>query len=205
MSKYTIISKSPKGNKENYVHKIKYQVAGYGTNVYETHLMYLNLRDEGGCRYVYLNDRIGEHIDSNEDKDEFLKELSKFQKGGSYRKANPIKKSQSMILRDKKRKLEADLSDLDRKIREAENIERQQVFKSYKEDIDYNTLTEYTDGLAKIINSNDRYYMKPIMHIWDGYKIEIWDNQLNKPVYIGVIDKDNKISFRDLDDYEIKM
>lgn len=204
MSKYTIIDKYPKGNKHNCISKIQYQVAGYGTAVFEIQLIYIDIPSEGQSRYVFLSDRVGEHIDSNEDKDVFLQELAIYQKGGSYRKTHPVVKSQSMLLRDKKRKLEEELSDLDRKIREAEDIERQQKFKSYKEDIDYATLLDYTNRLADAINSNDRYYVKPIMHIWDGYKLEIWDKQLDKPVSMGIVEG-NKIKFRDLDDYEIKM
>lgn len=202
MSKYNIIEKYPKGNNEYKTATISYQVAGYGSDIFKAEMVYINSEDI--TTYAFLSTNKYLHIDTEEDRNEFCEEIKLFQKGGSYRKTHPIVKSQSMILRDKKRKLEEEISDVDRKIREAEEIERQQKFKSYKDDIDYKSLQEFAKSIVKALDHSNRYYLVPVMHIWDGYKLEVWDKQLNKPVYIGVL-KEDGVTFRDLKDYEIKM
>ena len=203
MGKYTIIDKYPKGNRDYKTATISYQVSGYGSDIFKAEMIYIN--NEDITTYAFLSNNKYIHINTDEDKNDFCNEIKLFQKGGSYRKTHPIIKSQSMILRDKKHKLEAELSNLDKKIREAEDIERKQKFKSYKDDIDYESLNTYVDLLTTAFKPNDRYYIKPIMHIWDGYKLEVWDKILNKPVYMGVTKEDGDILFRDLKDYEIKM
>ena len=165
-------------------------------------MVYINSEDI--TTYAFLSTNKYLHIDTEEDRNEFCEEIKLFQKGGSYRKTHPIVKSQSMILKDKKRKLEEEISDVDRKIREAEDIERQQKFKSYTEDIDYESLQEFVKKIATVLDNSNRYYIVPVMHIWDGYKLEVWDRQLDKPVYIGELNKNGTV-FRDLKDYEIKM
>lgn len=202
MSKYIIVSKSPKGNKTNCAHIVQYQVEGFDTEIFETQLFYLSSPTEGEPRYVYFGDKMGKHLDTNEDRDEFLVEFAKYQKGGSYRKTHPIKLSKSMQLRARQKQLRDELSQLDHDIIQADEEERQEKFKTYKNDIDYTSLNKYLDEVATAIKS-DRYYLNPVMHIWDGYKIEVIDKVLNKPVYIGELGK-NGIKFRDIDAYEIK-
>ena len=202
MSKYNIIEKYPKGNNEYKTATISYQVAGYGSDIFKAEMVYINSEDITTYAFISTNKYL--HIDTDEDRNEFCEEIKLFQKGGSYRKTHPIVKSQSMILKDKKRKLEEEISDVDRKIREAEEIERQQKFKSYTEDIDYNSLQEFVKKIAIALDNSNRYYIVPVMQIWDGYKLEVWDRQLEKPVYIGELNKNGTV-FRDLKDYEIKM
>lgn len=202
MSKYNIIEKYPKGNNEYKTATISYQVAGYGSDIFKAEMVYINSEDITTYAFISTNKYL--HIDTDEDRNEFCEEIKLFQKGGSYRKTHPIVKSQSMILKNKKRKLEEEISDVDRKIREAEEIERQQKFKSYTEDIDYNSLQEFVKKIAIALDNSNRYYIVPVMHIWDGYKLEVWDRQLDKPVYIGELNKNGTV-FRDLKDYEIKM
>ena len=202
MGKYNIIDKYPKGNNEYKTATISYQVEGYGSEIFKAEMVYVNSEDI--TTYAFLSTNTYLHIDTDKDRNEFCEEIKLFQKGGSYRKTHPIVKSQSMILRDKKRKLEEEISDVDRKIREAEGQERQQKFKLYTKDIDYDSLHEFVEKIVTAIDNSSRYYIVPVMHIWDGYKLEVWDRQLDKPVYIGELNKNGTV-FRDLKDYEIKM
>ena len=202
MGKYNIVDKYPKGNNEYKMATISYQVDGYGSDIFNAEMIYIN--NKNITTYAFLSTKTYPHIDTDEDKDEFWNEIKLFQKGGSYRKTHPIIKSKSMSLKDKKHKLEDELCKLDAEIRDAEEQERQQKFKSYTSDIDYDSLYKFTENVTTVLNDNSRYYIVPILHIWDGYKLEIWDRQLNKPVYMGVL-KESNITFRDLKDYEIKM
>jgi len=201
MGKYVIVDKYPKGNNEYKTATISYQVDGYGYEVFKAEMIYIDSEDI--TTYAFLSTNKYWHIDTQEDRDEFCNEIKLFQKGGSYRKTHPIIKSKSMELKEKKSKLNDELCKLDKEIREAEEDERQQKFKVYAEDINYNSLVPFVSNLSKAL-TDKRYYVVPVMHIWDGYKLEIWDRQLNKPVQIGVL-KEDGVTFRDLEDYEIKM
>lgn len=202
MGKYTIVTKSPKGNDACKVSTISYQVEGYGSDIFSAEMIYIHNKDIS--TYAFLSTKTYPHIDTDEDKDEFWNEIKLYQKGGSYRKTHPIIESQSMVLKHERRKLEDELADINNKIRDAEEQERQQKFKIYNKDIDYDSLNEFTKNIESVLNTDSRYYLIPVMHIWDGYKLEVWDKKLNKPVYIGVL-KENGVTFRNLYDYEIKM
>ena len=89
---------------------------------------------------------------------------------------------------------------------EAEAEERKQILSTYKDDIDYKSLNEYVDKLSKLVfNSSSRYYIKFVMHIFDGVKLEIYDKELQKIVYMGILKEDGSVTFRDVEDYELNI
>jgi len=203
MSKYTIISKSLRGNRENQVCTVYYQVKGYGATRFQTDLIYLNLTDELGPRYVYLSDRIGKHIETDEDKEVFLQEVYEYQKGGGYRKTHPIIMTNVEVLQKEKRELKDRLLSIDSEIYKAENELRELKYSNYRDDIDYMSLGKYTDKLKEALLPDDRYYIKLVQHIWDGIKFVVMDKELDKAVQIGIYNIDKGIKFRDLESYEI--
>ena len=192
MSKYNIISKSFKGNIENKTCVIEYQVDGYGAERFTTSLVYIELKDKAGPRYVWLADGMGKHIDTEEDKKNFLNEFEQYQKGGSYRKTHPIIYTEIENLKREKQKLQSRLTSVESDIRRAEDAVRRKKFSNYTDDIDYD-------------KPNDRYYIDIIQHMWDGIKFMVMDKKLNKAVKVGMYDADKGIRFRDLYDYEIKI
>lgn len=204
MGKYTIVEKYPKKNIENKDVTISYQVKGYETEIFKADMLFIDNK-ESVKTFAFLEGRKYPHINTVDERMEFCREIKEFQKGGSYRKKHPINKSKSMLLKEKKEKLQEEISGLEKQIWEAESEERQQRFLKYNKDIEYDSLNQFINSLAEVLNNNKRYYIKPVMHIWDGYKLEIWDTILDKPVCIGEIDMNtNKVKFRDLKDYEIK-
>ena len=205
MSKYNIISKSFKGNIENKTCVIEYQVDGYGAERFTTSLVYIELKDKAGPRYVWLADGMGKHIDTEEDKKNFLNEFEQYQKGGSYRKTHPIIYTEIENLKREKQKLQSRLTSVESDIRRAEDAVRRKKFSNYTDDIDYDTLDKYIEGFTETFKPNDRYYIDIIQHMWDGIKFMVMDKKLNKAVKVGMYDADTGIKFRNLYDYEIKI
>lgn len=203
MSKYTIIDKYPKGNNHNKSSIISYQVDGCGSDIFKAKMIYVDNKVTG-VSYAFFSEEDYQHINTSEDRMEFCNEIKEFQKGGSYRKTHPIKKSEAFLLKEKRNELDAEIRNIDKEIREAEEKERKQKFSTYKLDIDYESLNIYIEGIKSALNNSDRYYIEPVLHIWDGYKLMIKDKELNKPVYVGVIDNDG-VRFREIEDYEIPM
>lgn len=96
MSKYIIISKSPKGNHSHIDSTVKYIVKG-SNKVHNCKMTYITI--EGNSEYVFLdksktgvsNTHCGYFgIINKDDALEFIEEVKKYQKGGSYRKTHPI-------------------------------------------------------------------------------------------------------------------
>ena len=97
---YNIISKYPKGNDRRKTYNIKYQVDNQ-PEIYEVTMIYVELRDEKP-KYVFLLVKDPEYktfrlagnnpkyVETSHQKDIFIEEVRKFQKGGSYRKTHPI-------------------------------------------------------------------------------------------------------------------
>ena len=204
ISKYTIVDKSHKGNKKYDVTKVRYQVRGYGYEIFTADMIYIEDEDYHQGGYAFLGDKKYKHISTPTDRKLFCEAISDYQKGGSYRKTHPIVESNSMILKRRREELKNELSSIDRKIMSAENKEREEKYQVYADDIDSDSLNEFTSKLESVLNSSTRYKLKPLLHIWDGYKVQIMDTELEKPVSMMEINE-NKVSFRSLKDYEIPM
>lgn len=204
ISKYTIVSKSVKGNRIYADTEIRYQVRGYGNEIFKADMLYIKGGDNYDSGYAFLDGKKYKHIETPTDRQLFKEAISDYQKGGSYRKTHPIEKSQSMILKERKADLEKELSSVRDKIYQAEQKEREQKYKSYKDDIDYESLNNFTSKLDNLLSTNTRYSLKPDLNIWDGYRIIITDTELEKPVSVMILDG-SKVTFRDLKDYEIPM
>ena len=202
MSKYTIVHKSCKGNKANTVCTVEYQVEGYATSVFKTELLCLK-NAENKYFYAFLDGRVGPHIDTSEDKAKFLDEFYEYQKGYSYRVKNPIKKSIRDNLEEEITSLESQLEKAKLRLREYDSEQHKLAFEHYKEDIDEVSLNSYIFNVSQAINANSRYYLNPIIHLFDGYKLEVIDRELKRIVKIGEISKAGVV-FRDLNEYEYR-
>lgn len=98
MGKYNIVSKYPKGNPKHHRtnSKVGYLVEG-SSKVHYCDMVYLDVW--GLKKYAFLektkkaipNTHCGYYgIVDNDDATEFVEEITKFQKGGSYRKTHPL-------------------------------------------------------------------------------------------------------------------
>ena len=204
ISKYTIVDKSNKGNNKYNITQIRYQVRGYGYEIFKADMMYIEDEDYNKGGYVFIADRKYKHIETPTDRQLFCEAISDYQKGGSYRKTHPIVESQSMILKRRREELKSELSSIDKKIWDAENKEREEKYKVYMEDVDLDSLNAFTEKLKEVLDSNTRYKLQPRLRLFDGYSIEIYDTELEKPVSIIVLDG-TKPTFRNLKDFEIQL
>lgn len=202
MGKYTIVSKDKPGNKYGQVYTITYQVEGYGSDKFKVDL-YCRGYIDNEMTYCYSANSKRFGIDTASDRDEFLREFYAFQKGGSYRKTNPIKLSMIDNIKNQILEKKNELYELERQLSKEESIEQDKYYKTYYIDVDRVSLNEYVDNIKQAFKSN-RYYVKGIeFHIWEGHRIFIYDSILNKPVQILSI-KDGEITSSDLGEYEIK-
>ena len=95
MNKFIIVDKDSPGNQWGKSYTVTYQLVGNPTR-YKIDL-YCYSKDSEGYKYCYIEGHTGYGIETMQDKDEFLTEFYKFQKGGSYRKTHPIQYSEEEI------------------------------------------------------------------------------------------------------------
>lgn len=205
MGKYVIVSKDRPGNQAGKIYEIEYQVAGYGTTRFKLDLFCRGIVD-GKMAYCYLSERPTEHINDNSDRDEFLEEFYKFQKGGSYRISNPILKSEVELLKETITLKKDELYDLEKNLREAEYKAKQDKLSHYYDDVDRESLDEYVSSLINAMTLDKRYKITSTdFHIWDGYRIFVEDILLRKIVKIIQVKSNGSIISRDLDEDNMKL
>lgn len=203
MSKYIIVEKSAPGNQAGSVYTISYQVDGYGHVQFKTDLYCLRA-EECNVRYCWLEGSIGPHINTAEDKAEFLEEFYKFQKGGSYRKTHPIARCNVQMLEAKKRELQKQVEQLEKDIRDESRKLRESILNQIQEKIDKPSLDTFVNDLKMVFENNPRYYVEFESHIFLGSYLVVWDKVLNhkiKRIYL----KENGIAVEDLDIDNIKI
>jgi len=196
MSKYIIVSKNIPGNKDGEIYTIEYQVVDLGYTIFKTSLFCLGYRD-GIMKYCWLEGKIGPHLETNELREEFLKEFYEFQKGGSYRKLHPIIKANKDDLISQKNALKEQLTQLERQIQLEEDLELTNKLKTYFDDVDLVALNDYLKTLANAVN-NKSYYLKPVVHVFTGSALIVYDRVLDKPV------KRIKITKQGLEIYDLE-
>lgn len=117
--KYNIISKKPKGKKNNVIYTIEYQI----DKLPEIHTIkmlnidFINQSDEWKFAqgWAFLDGRESEiKFKDNDEKKEFLREFLAFQKGGSYRKTHPISRNEKENIKIQIDKLQKRLSDIEK-------------------------------------------------------------------------------------------
>lgn len=197
MSKYIIVDKDSAGNQYGKQYTVTYQLVGNPTR-YKIDLYCYSESDEG-FKYCYIEGHLGYGIETMQDKDEFLKEFYKFQKGGSYRKTHPIQYSDEEIIQKKINDKEDEISVLKRELNNIKRKKQEDKFDSYYDNVDRKSLDTYISKLKNILSNDDRYYVHSmVMHIWEGYRFYIYDKVLQKDIKIGICDKDKNFKFRDL-------
>lgn len=205
MSKYLIVSKDRPGNQAGRIYEVEYQVDGYGTTRFKVDLFCRGVID-GKMAYCYLADRPAEHINDNADRDEFLQEFYKFQKGGSYRISNPVLKSEVELLKETIKSKRDELYDLEKNLRDAEYKAKQDKFSHYYDDVDRESLDKFVSSLVNAMTLDTRYKVSSTdFHIWDGYRIFVEDTLLHKIIKIVQVTSNGSVISRDLDVDDMKI
>lgn len=161
MSKYTIISKSSKGNKPGNIYTITYQVKGKEPNKFKIDLYCLYQQDDGKYKYCYLESSEGPYINNMADRNMFLAEFYKFQKGASYRKTHPVALSYLETLEQEKEKLQTQINNINKQINNELYNELTEMVQTKLKDIDPKSLNKYLKQLDSVL-MNDRYVLQAV-------------------------------------------
>ena len=197
MNKFIIVDKDSLGNQWGKSYTVTYQLVGNPTR-YKIDL-YCYSKDSEGYKYCYIEGHTGYGIETMQDKDEFLTEFYKFQKGGSYRKTHPIQYSEEEIINSKILKKEDEIKELKLELKNLEYNKKKKKFSNYYDNVDRPSLNNYISTLTSILFDDSRYCVHHIeMHIWEGHRFYIYDKLLKKDILVGMCQKDRQIEFRDL-------
>ncbi len=199
---FTIISKTPKGRKSNVVYTFEYQRTGK-PEIFKVQMLWLDFR-KGNETWAFMDGRESEKL-SIEERKEFIAEIPKFQKGGSYRKTHPITYSKSGLLKQSIKHKEYELQVLKDELESAENKELVCKCNKYRNMIDTKKLDFISKQLSKIEEKTNCI----IRLKYVGYcsKIIIYDRDTSIPIgEIRNVLNNNIESWRvgQLDDYDIK-
>lgn len=201
---FTILSKSPKGQKSNVIYTFEYQRTG-SPEIFKVQMLWLDFR-AGNETWAFMDGRYAEKLTLSERK-EFIAEIPKFQKGGSYRKTHPITYSKSGLIQQSIKHKEYELQvlkdELDNVLKEELNVKCSR----YKKLIDNNKLDFLSKQLNKAFDKTG--YMVKLKYIGYGYKVVVYDVNNSIPVgeITGVSNLDRNIErfkVSPLDDYDIK-
>lgn len=162
-SKFNIISKVPKGQKENVIYTFTYQKDGIPKN-FEVKMIYLTFRKEN--RWAFMCGKESDVDFTEDEKKEFIAEIPKFQKGSSYRKTHPIAYSKSEEIRNiiniKNKEIQKLEHDYNRVKREEDNI----LITKYREYIKDAKVDEFIKGYNELVSKTGctitgiKYYSK---------------------------------------------
>lgn len=169
---FNIIKRSPVWLQYNKEYTFEYQILGEPKR-YKINMIYLSFYENNikKSKFVFISGKsLYENIHFNEsnkdclkNRDDFINEISKWQKGGSYRKTHPIAHSRLDLLREEKKGLESRLKTLEFEINNEKIANKKERIKNYQSDLDIKSLNKFESDLTNIIDSNrycisERYY-----------------------------------------------
>lgn len=129
---FTIVSKAPKGCKRNVVYTVTYQRSGE-PETFNVKMVWLDFRDTP--TWAFMDGKEADLL-TNEERKEFIEEMFKFRKGGSYRKTHPIAYSEKDKLRQQIKEKEYEIFSLQQEIDKMEDEECKSLCKAYDKIID---------------------------------------------------------------------
>lgn len=202
MHSYNIISKSGKGNVYGSVYTITYQVDNETTR-YDADVYCLGSENRIG-KFCFLESYEYPLIDSKEDRENFINEISEFQKGSSYRKKHPIAMSKLDELYKQKLEYMDKVNEIEKQI-ETENKTKLSIdYENYLKQIDQKSLDSYTKQVHELFTHNERYAIRKnsLLGLYNSWII--YDKQLDKPVRIIDITRSGNPVFEILDMYDFR-
>lgn len=193
MSKYIIISKDKPRNKQGEQYEICYTLRSNPTERLYTTLMCIS--SVPPYRYCYIAGKETPCINTPMERSEFIEEFYKYQKGGSYRRANPIVKTELEQLYDKCSSLEEELANVKDNIKKQEYKNKQDKLNKLLKQVDTKSLNKFTDKLSSVLlDYTDKYTLEYSYSFLGNKVFYIMDLDLKVPVKILTI-KRNTICF----------
>ena len=198
---FTIVSKYPKGQKGNTIYLFKYQ-RDNKPRIYEAKMVWLDFRPDRPT-WAFMDGKEAQML-TNKEREAFINEIPKFQKGGSYRKTHPIIHSKSEDIRNEIKQKEKEISQLKEKLDQEEDKNKEELSERYKKYLDKNKLHLFIKGLEKLKNNTDYIMSKDCFNTrLLGTGMIVLDKTNNIPV--GTLQQYNdECCVAILDDYDIK-
>lgn len=202
---FNIIERTPKKiNRYTQKYTYTYQMNGESTK-HKVQLLYIKSMEQKW--FFIAGDKPDPIFDKDNNKEKFIEEIKKWQKGGSYRKLNPTVKSTVDNLKSKRKELEHSIRDIDEEIKKVEKEEREKIAKEYMSDFsdkEVASLNKLRNNVEKYLNGENSRYMIQIRYYNDTPKLFLFDKEKQKYRYVVWLYSD-RISFSELDDEMIKM
>lgn len=143
---FTIVSKAPKGCKRNVVYTVTYQRSGE-PEIYNVKMVWLDFRDTP--TWAFMDGREADLL-TNEERKEFIEEMFKFRKGGSYRKTHPIAYSRIDELKNTIKEKEYEIYEIKKEIDKLEEAELTALCDKYEKYIDNKKIDKFEEGLRNL-------------------------------------------------------
>lgn len=198
---FTIVSKYPKGQKGNTIYLFKYQ-RDNKPRIYESKMVWLDFRLDKPA-WAFMDGKEAQML-TNKEREAFINEIPKFQKGGSYRKTHPIARSESDDIRCMIEQKEKEIRQLKEKLNQEEDKHIEELSERYKKYLDKNKLQTFNKCLEKLKNTTDYVLSKDCFYTRIlGTGVIILDKTNNIPV--GILQQyNNECCVESLDDDDIK-
>lgn len=196
MGKYIIVSKYPKGNNRFKDYDVKFQIKEIGSPVYTIQMCCM---DDKKPKYAFF-DNHNKNLDLITDRGDFLEEFYKFQKGGSYRKANPIIQPNLDNLLQTKKELQRQIENIDTQLSYCkEELNKKKVQEYYKDiDLDDDEYKTYMESVYSLIN-NTKFSIRPYYSVDTLYIVDNKSQKLLTILQLG----ENSNFLKDVDSSDI--
>lgn len=194
---FTILSKHPKGQKRNVIYDVTYQRTG-NPEIYQVKMIWLDFREEH--TWAFMDGREADRL-SLEEREEFIKEMPKFQKGGSYRKTHPITYSEKGKLLNQIKQKEYEIYQLKEQIEKMDSENLNKLCNEYKKCIDTSKILKFENSL-KALEVETGYSLRK-KNLRYNTSISVIDSQTNIPVG-EIIQNRNDWHIEPFDDFDIK-
>lgn len=195
---FTIVSKYPKGKKSNTIYTVTYQRSGK-PKMYDVKMIWLDFREDNHT-WAFMDGKEAQLL-SNEERKEFIAEMFKFEKGGSYRKTHPIMYSKAEEIRKRIKELEYDIYLLKEEADKSENAHYEELARKYEKKIDHKKLNKFDEDFRKLCEKSG--YILKTKYFMHGTDIMVYDKSLDIPVG-RIKNTRNVYCVEELDEYEIK-
>lgn len=151
---FIIISKSPKGNKQNTKYNVVFQKQG-SFERYNVEMIYLKIG--GKCRWAFIENKdlvaTNNILKTKSDRDRFIEELIKFQTGGVYRKTHPIQYNQVESLENERNNKLDEVGELSHQLDELKAKLMKDAADKYREMIKNANIDNFRKSLDKFMSS----------------------------------------------------
>lgn len=196
---FNIIERIPKKiSKYTQRYTFVYQLNGESKK-YRIPMLYIrNMKQKW---YFDASNRYDPMFEKDNVRDKFIAEISKWQKGGSYRKSNPTVESSIDKLKIKRKELEQNIEDINKEIKQLEIAETEKAVSEYMADFtekDRKNLDKVKTNIEKYLNGENSRYALRVSYYKGSPRFVLYDKDKQKYRFIVWL-YDNKFELAEVD------